>query len=95
MFARVTTFKMNPESIPEAEAKLKTMLPSIMDMDGMVNFLDAVDADGNGVVVAVVESEEKSNANQEQVAKIWAEFNDYLTEPPKMNEYRVLVHESK
>jgi heme-degrading monooxygenase HmoA len=94
MFARISTYKMNPDSVADAEAKLQELMPKIMGMDGMVTFTNAVEADGNGVVVSVVESEEKSNANQEQVAQIWAEFSDYLTEPPVIGGYRVLAHES-
>lgn len=94
MFARISTYKMNPESISSAEAKLKEFMPTIMGMEGMVSFTNAIDADGNGVVVSVVESEEKSNANQEQVAKIWTAFSDYITEPPVIVGYRVLAHES-
>ena len=94
MFARVSTFKMNPEFIPEVEAKLQDMMPLIMGMDGMVSFTSAIDADGNGVVVSVVESEEKSNANQEQVGKIWAEFGAYLTEPPVISGHRVLAYQT-
>ena len=94
MFARISTYKMNPESVADAEAKLQELMPKIMGMDGMVTFTNAVDADGNGVVVSVVESEEKANANQEQVAQIWAEFSDYLTEPPVIGGYRVLANES-
>jgi len=94
MFARISTYKMNPEFVADSEAKLLELMPTIMSMEGMLTFTNAVDADGNGVVVSVVESEEKSNANQEQVAKIWAEFSGYLTEPPVIGGYRVLAHES-
>ena len=94
MFARISQYKMNPESVADAEAKLQELMPTIMGMDGMTTFTNAIDADGNGVVVSVVESEEKSNANQEQVAKIWAEFSNYLTEPPVVGGYRVLAHSS-
>ncbi len=94
MFARITTYKMKPESVSAAEAKLQDMMPTIMGMEGMVSFTNAIDAEGNGVVVSVVESEEKSNANQEQVGKIWAEFSSFLAEPPVMAGYRVMVHDS-
>ena len=85
---------MKPESIADAEAKLQELMPRIMGMDGMVTFTNAIDADGDGVVVAVVESEEKSNANREQVEKVWAEFSDYLAEPPAIRGYRVIAHAS-
>jgi hypothetical protein len=94
MFARISTYKMKPESIAEAEAKVQKLLPTILGMDGMVTFTNVIDAEGNGVVVSVVESETHSNANAEQVAKIWSEFSDYLLGPPEVNGYRVIVHES-
>ncbi|MGD8339419.1 MAG: hypothetical protein PVH89_01480 [Gammaproteobacteria bacterium] len=94
MFARISTYKMKPESVADAEAKLEQLMPRIMGMDGIVAFTNAIDADGNGVVVSVVESEEKSNANREEVEKIWAEFSTYLEEPPTMGGYRVIAHES-
>ena len=91
----ISTYKLRPESVAEAEAKLQELLPTIMSMDGMVAFTNAIDSVGNGVVVSVVESEEKSNMNQEQVKAIWAAFSDYLIEPPVIGGYRVLAHESK
>ena len=94
MFARISTFKMKPEAIADAEAKLEEMLPMIMAMDGMVTFTNAIDDDGNGVVISVVESEEQSIGNQEQVAKVWAAFSDYLVEPPVVGGYRVMAHVS-
>ena len=94
MFARISTYKMKPESIAEAEAKLQGLLPTILGMDGMVTFTNVIDAEGNGVVVSIVESEAQSDQNAEQVAKIWSEFSDYLLEPPEVSGYRVLAHES-
>lgn len=94
MFARISRYKMKPESIADAEAKLQRLMPTIMRMDGMVAFTSAVDADGNGVIVSVVESEEKSDANREQVEGLWAQFRGFLMEEPEIAGYRVVVHES-
>lgn len=94
MFARVSTYKMKPESIAEAEAKVKKLLPKILGMDGMVTFTNAIDADGNGIVVSIVESEEKSAKSTEQVAQIWSEFSDFLLGPPEVSGYRVIAHTS-
>ena len=95
MFARVSTYKMRPESIAEAEAKVQKLLPKILGMAGMVTFTNAIDAEGNGIVVSVVESEEQSDANAEQVEKIWSEFSDFLLGPPEVSGYRVVAHETK
>ncbi len=94
MFARISTYKMKPESIADAEAKLQELLPTILGMDGMVTFTNVIDAEGNGVVVSVVESEAQSDMNAEQVAKIWAEFGDYMLGPPEVRGYRVIAHKS-
>ena len=94
MFTRGTTYKMKPESVDEAVQKLKAMMPTIMGMNGMLSFTNAVNDDGSGVVVSVVESEAISNANQEQVAAIWAEFAEYLEAPPEANGYNVVAHEN-
>jgi hypothetical protein len=86
---------MKPESIAEAEAKVQELLPTILGMDGMVTFTNVIDAEGNGVVVSIVESEEQSDMNREQVARIWAEFSDFLLGPPEVSGYRVIANKSK
>ena len=95
MFARVSTFKMKPDRITEAETKLNELMPQIMSMPGMKSFTNVIDSDGNGVVLSVVDSEDVSNANQEQVAQIWAAFSEFLLEPPSVNGYRVIAHQSR
>ena len=92
MFARITTYKMHPEKIAEAETTLADLLPQIMSMNGLKSFTNVIDEEGNGVICSVVESKELSDANQEQVAKIWSAFSDFLSEPPSMKGYRVLAH---
>ena len=62
MFARVSTFKMKPDRIAEGEDKLKELLPQIMAMPGLKCFTNVIDAEGNGVVMSVIESEDISEA---------------------------------
>ena len=94
MYARVTSYRMKPDSITAAEALLNQVKSEIMAMPGMLNFINVIDADGNGYVVAVVESEETSNANQEMVEAMWARFGDFLAEPPQPGGYRVMMNEA-
>lgn len=94
MFARISRYKMKPESIAEAEAKVQELLPTILGMDGMVTFTNAIDSEGNGIVVSIIESEAQSDMNAEQVAKIWSHFSDYLLGPPEVSGYRVVAHKS-
>ena len=50
--------------------------------------------DGSGYVVSVSESEEVSNANQDKVQAIWAQFADHLAEPPTIEGYNVIMNEA-
>ena len=92
MFARVTHYKMKPDSVPEAMAKLDQMKPQIMALPGMVQFVNTVNDDGTGCVVSIVESREISDANAGAVQQIWAAFADYLMEAPVPEGFEVTAN---
>ncbi len=94
MFARITKYRMKPESIDAAMALLDELKPQIMAMPGMLNFINVMNDDGNGYVVSVVESEEVSNANQERVMALWGQFADHLAGPPEMEGFNVIMNEA-
>ena len=94
MFARISRYRMKPESVDAAMALLNELKPQIMSLPGMLNFINVINEDGSGYVVSVVESEEISNANQDKVQAIWARFADHLAEPPVIEGFNVLMNES-
>ena len=94
MYARITRYRMKPESVDAATALLETLKPQIMSLPGMKNFINVMNADGAGYVVSVVESEAVSTANQDKVQALWAQFADYLAEAPVPEGYNVLMNES-
>ena len=94
MFARISRYRMKPESVDAAMALLNELKPQIMSLPGMLNFINVMNEDGIGYVVSVVESEEISNANQDKVQAIWARFADHLAEPPVIEGFNVLMNES-
>ena len=91
MFARVTHYKMKSGSRDAATEMMNSLRNQIMGMPGMQHFLNVMNADGSGYVVAVVESEATSKANAETVAKLWSNFADYLEAPPKPEGYDVIA----
>lgn len=93
MFARITKYKMKPGKIDEAKALQKTLMPEILGMQGMIQFTNVVDADGNGYVVSIVESEETSNANQPKVAELWGKFMPLMEGPPEPAGFEVIANE--
>jgi len=91
MFARITNYKMKSDRLDEAMSLLGQLKPKIMAMPGMVQFINAHDATGAGYVISIVESEETSDANQEQVQALWAQFADYLEAPPVPSGFGVVA----
>ena len=92
MFARVTKYKMKPGSRDAATALLNQLKDRIMAMNGMHNFVNVMNDDGSGYVISVVESEETSDANAEQVAALWGQFADHLEGPPTPEGYDVIAN---
>ena len=92
MFARVTKYKMKPGSRDAATALLDQLKDKIMAMNGMHNFVNVMNDDGSGYVISVVESEETSDANAQQVAALWGQFADYLEGPPTPEGYDVIAN---
>ena len=92
MFARVTRFKMKQGSVAEAKAMIEPMKAQIMGLPGVVQFINTINDDGSGCVISINESQSQSDANQEQVAAIWANFADHLEGPPSPEGYEVFVN---
>jgi len=91
MYIRVTHYQMKPESVEAAKAVLHQMKDQIMAMPGMLRFTNSVNADGSGCVVAVVESQETSDANKEAVAAAWSKFAEHLTGPVEPHGFEVFA----
>jgi len=92
MFARVTEYKMKPGSKVAATALMNSLKDQIMGMDGMHNFVNVMNDDGTGYVVAVVESEATSNANAPKVAELWGNFSDHMESAPKVAGFDVVAN---
>ncbi len=92
MFVRVTRYKLKPGTREAATKKVHAMKPTIMGMPGMKEFIDVIRDDGTGYVVAVVESEETSNANAEAVKAAWGEMAEFLEEMPTPEGFDLVVH---
>lgn len=92
MFARVTHFKMKPGSVDAATDLMHQLREKIMGMPGMHNFINVMNEDGSGYVIAVVESEATSNANAETVKALWGAFADHLEAMPSPEGFDVVAN---
>jgi len=93
MYVRISKYKLKPGSLDAAEETVKGLKSRIMALEGLHEFLNAADDDGNGYAVSVVENEEASESVQAAVAAIWQEFAEYLAGPPEVTTHRVIMHE--
>ncbi|UWQ20735.1 hypothetical protein [Jannaschia sp. W003] len=92
MYARITPFKMKRDKVDAAKRKAEEMRPRILALPGMKHFTLAMDEDGKGYVVSLVESREISEKNKEKVKALWGELKDFLETMPKPEGYEV-VHD--
>ncbi|MDV7142501.1 hypothetical protein R3X27_07375 [Tropicimonas sp. TH_r6] len=91
MFARVTHYKMKPGSRAAATEIMHGLQADILALPGMVRFINVMNDDGSGHVVALstVETMDAETANK--VTKLWGAFADHLEGPPERGSYHVIA----
>ena len=92
MYARITPYKLKPGTVADATARARELKPEIMALPGMIEFTNAVNEDGSGYIVSLVESREVSDGNVERVRAIWAKMGEFLAEMPTPEGYDVVDH---
>ncbi|MCA0044151.1 hypothetical protein [Celeribacter litoreus] len=90
-FARVTPYQLKPGMRDVATKKINGMKGQIMALHGMQRFLNVVNSDNSGYIVAVLDSEEASNRNMAKVREIWGSMADCLQEMPTPMGYDVVL----
>ena len=92
MFARITPYQLKPGTVEAATAMAETLKDQIMALPGMISFTNAINEDGKGYIVSIVESQEISDANQGKVREIWGQMSDFLAAMPVPEGYDVAMH---
>lgn len=95
MFARITPYKLKPGTVEAATERAREMKDEIMDLPGMVEFINTVNEDGSGYIVSLIESREVSESNTQRVREIWGRMSEYLAEMPTPQGYDVVDHWEK
>ena len=92
MYARVTTFKVDPARVQELSAKIAEMGPRAKALPGMVDAYAAWRADGQGVIVAVYRSKEDADRAVARVQALWGELVGLLSGAPRTDAYESAAH---
>jgi len=92
MYARVTSFKVDPARLPELSAKVKEMAPRVKALPGMVDAYAAWRSDGQGVVVALYESKEAADRVVARIQALFGGLAGLLSGPPRTDAYEAAEH---
>ncbi len=82
MYARITRFRIKPESLDAAAQEVERLKPQILALPGMQHFINVANDDGEGYVISIVGEEALSDPGTEQVQAIWADMAQHLAGPP-------------
>lgn len=92
MYARITPYQLKPGTVAAATARARELKPEIMALPGMIEFTNAVNENGSGYIISLVESREVSEGNVQRVREIWGKMGEFLAEMPTPEGYDVVDH---
>ena len=92
MYARVTSFKVDPSRLNELPAKLKEMTPAAKALPGIIDVYAAWRADGQGVVTAVYKSKADADAAVGKIQALWGTLASLLKGAPNTDAYDTVEH---
>jgi hypothetical protein len=92
MYARITTFRVDPSRLDELPAKISKLAHLIKALPGMLDARAAWRTDGQGVVIAFYQSREHADAAMRRLQVIWGSIADLLMEPPRTDVYETVQH---
>jgi hypothetical protein len=92
MYARVTSFQVDPARVGELAGKFKEMIPTAKSLPGIVDVYAAWRADGRGTVTSIYASKADADAAVAKVQGIWAPLADMLKGAPSMEGYDSVEH---
>ncbi len=87
MYARVTSYRMDPAREDEAIAKLDDIRAQVAGIDGIVCTYSMWNDDGGGLTVSIYESEAAADAATAAVQQVWGSLADLITAPPEVTGY--------
>ncbi len=87
MYARVTSFQCDPSRLDDLTCKLDEIKTQVNSISGVVDVYSAWRADGNGVTMAIYDSQAASEAAASQVQAIWGSLAGLFTGAPSTETY--------
>jgi hypothetical protein len=92
MYARVTSFKVDPARLDELPAKIKQMQPLAKALPGIIDIYAAWRSDGQGVVTSIYRSKADADAAVARIQALWGTFASLLASAPHTDTYDTVEH---
>ena len=83
MYARVTTFKVDPARLHELSAKIEQMGPRAKALPGMIDAYTAWRGDGQGIIVALYNSKEDADRAVARIQALWGDLAGLVSGAPR------------
>lgn len=87
MYSRITHYQFDTAQTDAMLAQMDSLKQQIQAIPGISICVSNWREDGNGVTVAVYNSQEEAEAAAETVQGIWASMGQYLTSTPSTEVY--------
>jgi hypothetical protein len=92
MYARVTSFKVDPSRVGELAGKIKEMTPAARALPGIVDVYAGWRADGQGVVTAIYGSKADADSAAPKIQALWGTLASLLKGAPTTEAYDTVEH---
>lgn len=92
MYARVTTFKVEPARLPELSARIEQLAGIAKALPGIVDVYAAWRGDGQGVLVGVYNSKAEADRAVARIQALWGTLAGLLAGAPRTEIYDTVEH---
>ena len=92
MYARVTSFKVDPSRLGELPAKVKEMQPAAKSLPGIIDIYVAWRADGQGTVTSIYKSKADADTAVAKIQALWGALAGLLKTAPDTQAYDTVEH---
>jgi quinol monooxygenase YgiN len=92
MYARITTFKVDPARLDDLAAKIGEMAPRAKALPGLVDAYCSWRGDGQGVMVAVYRSKADADAAVGRIQALFGSVVGLLSGAPNTDTYENVAH---
>jgi hypothetical protein len=92
MYARVTSFKVDPSRLGELPAKIKAVEPAARSLKGVVDIYVAWRGDGQGAITAIYASKADADRAVGRMQAIWGSLAGLLQAPPDTQAFDRVEH---